>query len=99
MIQTKLALAPKQGWQWDLSYDSITSDVALRQWFKKSAEFPAEIEGSGPLITPAGIHDEEAVDGEDDEDIPMELSMLVVIGVDNGWFTYSLQVCRRLNSI
>ena len=74
--------------RWDLSYDSITSDIALSEWFKKSAEFRAEIEGSEPLITPLEIpleeDNEEAVDGGDDEDVPMELSTLIVTGVDDG---------------
>ncbi len=73
--------------QWDLSYDSITFDIALSEWFKKSTEFRAEIEGSKLIITPLEIpleeDNEEVVDGGDDEDIPMELSMLIVTGVDD----------------
>ncbi len=73
--------------QWDLSYDSITSDMALSEWFKKSAEFWAKIEESEPFITPLEIpleeDDEEAVDGRNDEDVPMELSTLIVTGVDD----------------
>lgn len=72
--------------QWDLSYESITSDIALREWFKKPAEFRLEIEGSEPLITLPNMHleedDEEMVDGEDDEDVPMELSTLIVTEVE-----------------
>ncbi len=45
--------------QWDLSYDSITSDIAISEWFKKSAEFRVEIEGFEPLITPLEIPLEE----------------------------------------
>ena len=74
--------------QWDLSYDSITSDIALSEWFKKSADFRAEIEGSEPLVTLPKIlleeDNEEAVDGKDDEDVSMELSTLIVTRVDDG---------------
>lgn len=74
--------------QWDLSYDSITSDIALSELVKKSAEFRAEIEGSEPLVTPPEIpleeDSKEAVDGGDDEDVPMELSTLIVTRVDDG---------------
>ncbi len=62
-------------------------DIALSEWFKKSAEFRAEIEGSKLLITPLEIpleeDNEEAVDGEDDKDVPIELSMLIVTGIDD----------------
>ena len=45
--------------QCDLSYESITSDIALREWFKKSAEFRLEIEGSEPHISLPNIQLEE----------------------------------------
>ncbi len=74
--------------KWDLSYDSITSDITLSEWFKKSAKFRAEIERSEPFITPLEIplekDNEETVDAEDDEDVPMKLSTLIVTGVDDG---------------
>lgn len=67
---------------------SIPSDISLSEWFKKSAEFQAEVGGSGPLITSPEIHreedNEEAADGGDAEDVPMEISTLIVTGVDDG---------------
>ena len=63
----------------------------------------SEIEGSGPLITPLEIDLEEdnkkAVDGEDDEDVAIELSMLIVTGRDDEGAPTGEQVCRRWNSI
>ena len=68
-----------------LSYDFITSNIALSEWFKKSAEFWAEIERSEPLITtleiPLEEANEEGVDGGDDEDVPMEPSTLIVTAI------------------
>ena len=59
---------------------------------KKSAEPRAEIEGSEPLNAPSDLHleedDEEAVDGKDDEDVPVELPRLVVTGVDKAGSTH-----------
>ena len=73
--------------QWDLSYDSITSDIALSEWFKKSTEFRAEIERSEPLINPLEIlpkeNNEEAIDERDDEDVSIERSTLIMKDVDN----------------
>lgn len=72
--------------RWELSYESITADAALRKWFKKPAEFRAEIKGSEPLHAPSDFHieedDGEAADGEEDDSIPAELSTLVVAEVD-----------------
>lgn len=53
---------------------------------KKSAEFWAEIEVSKPLFAPSGLpleeNDEEAVDGQDDHDVPVELFVSGVNKVD-----------------
>ena len=74
--------------QWDLSYESITSNIALREWFKKPAEFWLEIEESEPFITLPNMYleedDEKMFNGEDDEDVSIELSTLIMTGVDKG---------------
>lgn len=76
-----------KGGQWDLSYNSITSDIAFDEWFKKSAKFQAEIEGSESLITileiPLKGDNKEAVDGRDDENDLIELFALSVTEVDD----------------
>ena len=69
--------------RWDLFHESITSDTAFCEWLEKPAEFQAEIEGFELLHPPSKLHLEEdkgeAVDGKDDEDVPVELSTLVAI--------------------
>ncbi len=70
-------------------FEYFTSGNALTKWFKKSADFRAKIEGSQPLPGPGDLNvimtedSEEVVDGEDNEDVPIELSTLVVVGAEN----------------
>lgn len=72
--------------RWNLSYESITFETALREWFRKPAEFRAGIEDYELLHAPSDLHpeedNEEAADGEDDEDVPVGLSTLIVTEVD-----------------
>lgn len=74
---------------WNLSYDCITSTAAINEWFRLSPEYRAKIEGNQPFPREVSVgnpgldltEDEEmAEDGNDDEDVPAELTRSVVIG-------------------
>ena len=67
---------------WDLSYEFITSTAALNEWFRRSPEYRAKIEGDQPLSMDLlaenpGLpleEDREQAEGVDDEDVPAELT-------------------------
>lgn len=62
--------------------NSLLLTLLFYELFKKPPKFRAEIEGSEPLHALSNLHleegGEEAVDGEDDEDVQVRLSTLVV---------------------
>ncbi len=74
--------------RWNLSYDFITSNIALGKLFKKSSQLSAEIEPPEPFINPLKIpleeDNEEAVERGDNKAVPIELSTLIVTKIDGG---------------